>query len=465
MLNSVLKVNHSPAVMNHQLVVPSPSDSPSSEILIEKLVPGGNGLGRIGPQVIFVKGGLSGETLQIQVGAKLRGVHSGDIIKILQASHDRVEPPCSIYGVCGGCQLQHLQYEGQLREKRAMLTDALQRIGKIDIPEVGVVVPSPQSLGYRNTVRFVVFKGSTHLQLGFYQAETHIPVDAHTCLLIPERLKHVAALVTQRFTASSSIPMFLEHLECRFSTTTSDILLVFHGTYKKAERVQAFLESFLPMPGVVGCVVQRPGPKDDRIQRAALVVGQDSLTERFGDLTLQIGFHSFTQTNWPVFEAIGNTLNDWIGHPDGLQVLEMYAGTGAFGMSLARHGAFVTLVESNALAIADARKSAALSRVARCKFKRQAGEKFLPFVNSREYDLILVDPPRTGLSPVVLQELGRIRAARLFYVSCDVATLARDLARLATFGYRVIRVQPFDMFPQTAHIETLVELAVSDMTT
>ncbi|GJL56518.1 MAG: 23S rRNA (uracil-5-)-methyltransferase RumA [Nitrospirales bacterium] len=451
--------------MKHSVVVRSASKALPSEIRIEKLVPGGNGLGRIGPQVIFVKGGLPGETLQIQVGAKLRGVHSGDITKILEASHDRVEPPCSIYEVCGGCQLQHLQYAGQLREKRAMLVDALQRIGKIEIPEVGVVVPSPQPLGYRNTIRFVVFKGSTNLQLGLFQAGTHTPVDAHTCLLIPERIQHVAALVTQRFATSSSIPMFLEHLEFRSSATTSDILLVFHGTYKNPERVKAFLESFLHMPGVVGCVVQRSGPKDDRMQRPALVVGQDAVTERFGDLTLQIGFHSFTQTNWPVFEAIGKTLSDWIGHPDGLQVLEVYAGTGAFGMSLARHGAFVTLVESNALAIADAKTSAALSRIARCKFKRQAGEKFLPSVNSGEYDLIIVDPPRTGLSPVVLQELGRIRASRLFYVSCDVATLSRDLARLATFGYRVCRVQPFDMFPQTAHIETLVELAVSDMTT
>jgi len=465
MLNSVLKVNHPPAVMNHQLVVPSPSDSPSSEILIEKLVPGGNGLGRIGPQVIFVKGGLPGETLQIQVGAKLRGVHSGDITKILEASHDRVEPPCSIYGVCGGCQLQHLQYEGQLREKRAMLVDALQRIGKIDIPEVGVVVPSPQPLGYRNTIRFVVFKGAQHLQLGFYQAETRIPVEAKECLLIPKRLQHVAAKVAQRLAASSSIPMFLEQLELRASSTTKDIVMVFHGTYRKAERLKVFMESFLKLPGVVGCVVERSGPKFARAQSSAIAVGQDYVTERFGDLTLQIGVHSFTQTNWPVFEAIGNTLKDWMGHQDGMRILELYAGTGALGMSVARNGAFVTFVEPNAFALADGRRSIALSRVARCKCKQQTGEKFLPSVQSGEYNVIVVDPPRTGLSSAVIQELGRIKASRIFYMSCDVATLARDLARLATFGYRVVRIQPFDMFPQTAHIETLIELAVSDMTT
>ncbi|GJL64705.1 MAG: 23S rRNA (uracil-5-)-methyltransferase RumA [Nitrospirales bacterium] len=452
--------------MNHQRIVPSTrSDSPSSEILIEKLVPGGNGLGRIGPQVIFVKGGLPGETLQIQVGAKQRGVHSGDITKILESSHDRVEPPCSIYGVCGGCQLQHLQYEGQLREKRAMLTDALQRIGKIEIPEVGMVMPSPQPLGYRHTIRFVVFKGAQHLQLGFYQAETRIPVEAKTCLLIPKRLQHIAAMVAQRLAASSSIPMFLEQLELRASSTMKDVVMVFHGTYKKDERLKVFLESFLKLPDVVGCVVERSGPKVARAQSSVMAVGQDYITERFGDLTLQIGVHSFMQTNWPVFEAIGNILKEWMGHQDGLRVLELYAGTGALGMSMARNGAFVTFVEPNASALADARRSIALSRVARCKCKRQTGEKFLPSVQSGEYDVIVVDPPRTGLSLSVIQELGRIQASRVFYMSCDVATLARDLARLATFGYRVLRIQPFDMFPQTAHIETLVELAFSEMST
>ena len=127
-------------------------------------------------------------------------------------------------------------------------------------------------------------------------------------------------------------------------------------------------------------------------------------------------------------------------------------------MSLARHGAYVTFVEANAHALDDAKKSTALSRVARCKFKRQTGENFLPSVKQGEYEVVLIDPPRTGLSAIVTQELGRIKPERMLYVSCDVATLARDLSRLVNGGYRIVRIQPFDMFPQTAHIETLVEL-------
>ena len=451
-------MNKPPVVMKGEKSVSSLRESFSSEVLIEKLVPGGNGLGRIGAQVVFVKGGLPEEKLRIRVGKKLRGVHHGEIEQILQPSVERTDPPCAIYGQCGGCQLQHINDRGQLFQKRAILADALERIAKIETPEIGMVVPSPQPFGYRSTIRFVVFKHAQEFKLGFYQAGTRNPVEAKACLLIPERVQQLVAIVAGRLSSYSSLPMFLEHVEFRSSTSSEDVLIIFHGTFKKTEKVKAFLEQFQELPEVIGCIAERSGPKVNRSESASLVVGQDYVTERFDELTIHIGFQSFTQTNWPVFKAIGHTLKDWVGGSEGSQILEVYAGTGALGMSLARNGAFVTLVEPNSAALSDARKSVALSRVARCKFKRQTAETFLPSVQSGVYNVIILDPPRTGLSPVVTKELGRIRAARLFYVSCDVATLARDLSRLATDGYRIVRIQPFDMFPQTAHIETLVEL-------
>ena len=459
MLSSALKINDPPAVMKGEKSVSSSRGSFSSEVFIEKLVPGGNGLGRIGAQVVFVKGGLPEERLRIRVGKKLRGVHHGEIEQILQPSVKRMDPPCAIYGQCGGCQLQHINDEGQLLEKRAILTDALKRIGKMEVPEIGMVVPSPQPLGYRSTIRFVVFKHTQGVKLGLYQSGTRTPVVAEACLLIPERIRQLAAMVSDRLSSYSSLPMFLEHVEFRSSTSSEDVLIIFHGTFKKTEKVKTFLAQFQEQPTVVGCIAARSGPKINRSKSPSVVVGQDYITERFDELTIHIGFQSFTQTNWAIFEAIGRTLKDWIGSSEGREVLEVYAGTGALGMSLARNGAYVTLVEANPSALSDARKSVALSRVARCKFKRQTAESFLPTVQPGVYNVIILDPPRTGLSPIVPKELGRIGAPRLFYVSCDVATLARDLSRLAAYGYRIVRIQPFDMFPQTAHIETLVELA------
>ncbi|MGB0911854.1 MAG: TRAM domain-containing protein, partial [Nitrospirales bacterium] len=150
MLSSDLKINNPRGVAKNTTSVPVPPVPVTSEVLIEKLVSGGDGLGRVGAQVVFVKGGLPEEQLRIHVHAKRRGVHYGNIINILQPARDRVVPPCSIYGQCGGCQLQHLSYLGQLQQKRAILIDALQRIGKIEIPEIGDVVASPHPLGYRS---------------------------------------------------------------------------------------------------------------------------------------------------------------------------------------------------------------------------------------------------------------------------------------------------------------------------
>ena len=303
-----------------------PSLSPSLEVLAEKLVPGGYALGRVGPQVVLIKGGVPGERLRLRLGAKVRGVHHGEISQVLSSSPDRVVPPCSIYGQCGGCQLQHIRYEAQLVQKQKILTDALSRIGKMEIPKIGSVWPSPQPFGYRSTIRFAVFKGIKGFHLGFYQAGTRKAVEAQACLLIPDRLQKITARIADALRSCSSLPMYLEHLELRSSTTTNEVLIVLHGTYRKMEKVKACLESFCQLPHVVGCVAQRSGPKSELGRNGLLVIGQDFLTERFGDLTLHVGFQSFTQTNWPVFEAIGQTIKVWLDNQDRKHVLELYAG-------------------------------------------------------------------------------------------------------------------------------------------
>ena len=251
MSTSGLKTKHPRGHRKKEKAGPFPEKSVLTEVHIEKLVPGGNGLARVGAQVVFVKGGLPGEQLHVQIGEKRRGVHYGDIRQVLEPSHERVNPPCSIYGQCGGCQFQHVSYQGQLDQKKAILTDALQRIGKIELPEIAAVVPSPHPFGYRSTIRFVVFKGEKNFQLGFYQAETRNAVEAKACLLISESMQQLVAKVAERLASQATVPMYLEHVEFRSSTTSKDVLIVFHGSYKKPERVKEFLEPFQKLPGVL----------------------------------------------------------------------------------------------------------------------------------------------------------------------------------------------------------------------
>ena len=187
--------------------------------------------------------------------------------------------------------------------------------------------------------------------------------------------------------------------------------------------------------------------------------GQDWIADRLDDLLFRITDGTFVQANWPMAETLARTLAEWAAPTAGLRVLELYAGIGLLGLPLARRGALVTEVEANRWALADARHVAKTNHIGRCRFRHLKAEECLDATESGEYDAVLMGPPRAGLSPESLRGLLTLNVPRLFYLSYDPATLARDLGKLCAGGYRIVRLQAFDMFPQTAHMEMLVELA------
>ncbi len=189
--------------------------------------------------------------------------------------------------------------------------------------------------------------------------------------------------------------------------------------------------------------------------------GADHLWEDYGGLRLKMGFRSFMQANWDVFQLLGKTLVEWLGNLKGKRTLELYAGTGPLGLSLAGQGAQVTCVEGNPFAIYDARESIRVNKITRCRVKISSVESYLMTVQSDAYDVILLDPPRAGLNPKILDQLGALQVPQLLYLSCDAPSLSRDIKYLCEKGYEIRRMQPFDMFPQTAHLETLVELVIA----
>ena len=428
---------------------------------IEKIVMGGYGLGRVGSQVLLVPGTIPGETLSVHIANKRRGVCQGEIRQIIESSADRIVPACAIAGQCGGCQFQHQNYESQVLQKRVMVQDALLRIGKLRVPHLPAVVPSPMAFHYRTTVRFVVFNDGLGFQLGFHKQGTRIPIQSMHCLLLPQPAKVLVRKVAQCLAGQRTLPVYLESLECRWSDTMSQGLLIFRGRCRKEDHVRALLELFGPMEEAAGFVFEfADSPRTGGTKTHLLVDGQDFLLQRLQDLTVRIGYRSFLQANWPVYGALVERLSAWGDDLKGQRILELYAGVGALGLTFAREGAQVTLVEANARALSDARHSATLNHIRGCRFRRATAETFLSGTNIKDYEALIVDPPRTGLSSMATQELGRLLIPRLFYVSCNPATLARDLSRLSSYGYGIRRIQPFDMFPQTAHIETLVELTL-----
>jgi tRNA/tmRNA/rRNA uracil-C5-methylase (TrmA/RlmC/RlmD family) len=234
-------------------------------------------------------------------------------------------------------------------------------------------------------------------------------------------------------------------------------LLAFRADRADKEQAHHLFDLFHGLPDVAGLVVTSESNGRRRLAQR-WVTGQDWIADRLGDPIFRISDRSFMQANWRLNELLSRTVADWAGAAPGLRVLELYAGVGTLGLTLARAGALVTLVEANPYTLADARHAAKSNHIGRCRFRPLLAEVMLETVQPGEYDLVLVDPPRTGLSQECLRELLRIGTARLLYLSCDPATLARDLGRLCAGGYRTARLQPFDMFPQTAHLEALVEL-------
>lgn len=406
-------------------------------------------------QVLLVRGVIPGETVSFTGGAKRRGVQEGTVHEVLTPSPDRVAAPCPVYAMCGGCQLQHIRYEAQLRFKREILAETLTRVGKLQV-EVPPVIPSPNPYGYRSFVRFVVFRGMGGLTLGFHEEGSHQSVEAAGCLLVPEAMRKTIAEVQKRLACSGKLPLRVDSLEVRRSVAFGSTLLSWRTGSATRSQANKLFALFRDVPDVVGQVVTAenrgrwPMRWRDR---------QDWIADRLDDLLFRITDGSFMQANWSLTAMLARTLAEWVVPSPGLRVLELYAGIGVLGLPLARRGALVTQVEANRWALADARRAAKTNHVGRCRFRHVKAEDGLESAESGEYDVVLMDPPRTGVSLEALRGLLALKVPRVFYLSCDPATLARDLGKLCTGGYRIVRLQAFDMFPQTSHIETLVELA------
>jgi 23S rRNA (uracil1939-C5)-methyltransferase len=425
-------------------------------ITIEKLVQGGRGLARRDGQVLLVRGAIPGETVSFTGGAKRRGVQEGTVQEVLKPSPDRIAAPCPVYAVCGGCQLQHIRYDAQLRFKREILAETLTRVGKVQI-DVPPIVPSHNPYGYRSSVRFVVFRSKPGFALGFHEEGSHAPVAAAGCLLVPDAMKKVIADVQDRLARYGKLPVQVGSLEVRRSTAFGSALLSWRTGPALRSQAEKMFALFQDVPNVIGQVITASGEgSGGRSQR--WVDRQDWIADRLDDLLFRITDGSFMQANWLLTETLARTLIEWVSPSSGVRLLELYAGIGVLGLPLARRGALVTEVEANRWALADARHVAKTNHIGRCRFRHLKAEECLESTEAGEYDAVLMDPPRTGLSPESLRGLLALNVPRLFYLSCDPATLARDLGKLCAGGYRIVRLQAFDMFPQTSHIETLVEL-------
>jgi 23S rRNA (uracil1939-C5)-methyltransferase len=398
-------------------------------ISLTAMAHGGAALGRDEQgRVIFVPYAIPGETVRVRpTRGKQRYTHA-ELIEVLEPSPHRLQPRCPHYGRCGGCHFQHIAYPAQLVFKTDVVRDQLGRVGKFENPPVEMTLPSPAAWEYRNSASFSPTEDG---RLGYWShsEEQVIPIDE--CHLLQPALHGLYRDLDLELPG-------LRRLTIRVDAY-GDLLVVF-----ETEDVEPpALEADFP----VSAAILLPTGE------AANLIGGNILTERCGGREWQVSAGSFFQVNPPAAEHLVRLVHDLAALSGSETVLELYSGVGLFTAGLSRASSRVVGIEASPDAVADAAVN--LDETENVELYQGPVEEILPALTDQAFEVVVLDPPRGGVEPAVVDALVEIRPRRVVYVSCDPATFARDARRLARGGYHLRKVQPVDMFPQTFHVETV----------
>jgi 23S rRNA (uracil1939-C5)-methyltransferase len=442
------------------------------EIEFTDVLANGQGVGRASGIVVFCFGPLPGERARVRIETVKQRYAVAEMLELLVESPERARPFCPVFGACGGCQLQHLAYDAQLRWKRDVVRNALLRIAGFQEVEVRETIGMNQPRAYRNKMAVVVDQRSKPSALGFYRQRSHEVVPIAACPILTPQLDAVlVALVEQR--RDSTIATMLRgarHLVARVARATGQVVLTVTtaGAIVEAHSVARALRRVLPAVAGVGNSYGLAGENAILGRNYQLLDGEGEIEESVGGLRYRFSAASFFQINVEILERIFNFIEPWLKRPG--NIVDLYCGSGTFTLYFARHGWKAVGIEENHHAIAEAEANARLNALAdRAGFEAGRVEQMvgLPKVarTLHEADVVFLDPPRKGCDGVVLSAIAQARVRNVWYLSCDAATLARDLKFLVSKGYRLGVVQPFDMFPQTGHVETLVQLEYFEIDT
>jgi 23S rRNA (uracil1939-C5)-methyltransferase len=393
------------------------------EVTIEKLVYGGDGLARIGTQAVFVPFAAAGDQLRVRVTDVERNYARAVIEEIIYPSPARRTPPCVYFGICGGCQLQHLNYQAQLEAKVSFVRESLQRIGSIEwAGEIDVRAAS--EFGYRSRAEIKVSRGEGGEPLiGYFRAGTQDVCEVTDCLIL-----------------SPAANRELQRLHTEPSLTPNDATRV----YLTAGDDEVIVT---PATGENG--------RSDEIDALGTAY------QRIAGTHYGFGVRSFFQSNRLLVEEL---IQAAIGDARGTFAVDLYAGVGLFSLQLARSFEQVCAVEGNRAAANHGMENVRANGLNNVRYEPISVEAWLKYKSSEvsRPDLVLLDPPRAGAGPQVIERLVALAPPAVTYVSCDPATLARDLRMMLDFDYRIDSIAVVDMFPQTFHVETVVHLSISD---
>jgi 23S rRNA (uracil1939-C5)-methyltransferase len=440
------------------------------ELTIDSLAYGGNGVARLNGFVVFVRRGLPGDTVRARVTKVKRGWAEATATEVVAPSPQRVDAPCEHFPACGGCRFQDLAYDAQAAAKEAQVRDALVRIGGAADPPLEPIVPAESQLHYRNKLEYSFTDTPRGAALGFHRAGRWDEVlEIERCWLTTD-LGNAIRDTVREWAQEEGLPAFdqadhtgyLRHLVVREGRNTGQALVQLvtaPGDLQGADRLVAVLRRYPEVRSIHWAVNDSPAEVTNLPSN--LLWGEEAIEEELLGLRFRVRPNAFLQTNTAMAEHLYRLAVEYAGLTGGQTVYDLYCGIGTIGLSMASRALTVWGVEVSEESVACAIENAELNQVANAAFFAGEVGTALGELADRagKPDVVVVDPPRAGISGKALRRLARLEAPRLVYVSCNPTTLAGNVKELAgEWGYRLERVCPVDMFPHTPHVEAVALL-------
>lgn len=434
----------------------------------------GEGVGKVNGYPLFIKDTVIGDKAEVKVIKALKSFGYGRLMRIIEPSSDRIQPRCAVARQCGGCQLQAYAYEKQLLFKENKIRNHLERIGKIKDYVLEPIVGMEGPWRYRNKAQFPVGRNKDgEIAIGFYAGRTHSIIENEDCYLGEEINREILKSVKEYMEENGVSPYdeaahqgFVRHILIRRGHYTREILICIVINGRKLPDKERLVEKLLKFKkdGLKSITVNYNEEKTNVILGTELEVlwGTDFITDTIGGITFQISPMSFYQVNIEQTEKLYKKVLEFADLTGKETVWDLYCGIGTISLFLAQRAKKVYGVEIVPAAVQNARENAKRNGIQNVEFFLGASEEVLPewYEKKKEkIDIIVVDPPRKGCERELLKTIVKMKPEKIVYVSCDSATLARDLRILEEEGYKTKRVQGFDLFSQTVHVETVCLLS------
>ena len=434
----------------------------------------GEGIAKIDNKYpIFIEGALKGEKVKVRIVKVNKNFAYGKLMEVLEASEERVNPPCAIYKRCGGCKIQHASYKAQLDFKWDRVKDCVSKIGKLDPSIVKYPLGMEEPWRYRNKVQLPIGLINGEVKIGFFAPRSHDIIDMESCLIQDEIGDKVVKLTREWIEKFNIRPYnvdgeydekgIVRHIMIRRGFTTNEVMVVLVTNGEKLPHKEEFVDLMVKnIPGIKSIIQNINSKKTNVILglESKTLWGEDTISDYIGDFRFNISPLSFFQVNPIQTEVLYGKALEYANLTGNEEVFDAYCGTGTITLFLSQKAKKVYGVEIIPQAIDNAWINAKENKVENVEFFVGESEVVIPDLINKgvKADVVVVDPPRKGCDKKLLDAITNIDAKKIVYVSCDPSTLGRDLQVLEENGYKTLEVQPVDMFPNTAHVETVVSL-------